>query len=66
MQSYTFFSEPPIDEASFFPFFVKYVIDEVCQRVGRFGSHHSDAANNAASVLRLDANPQMLNRIQTE
>ena len=48
----------------------EYVIDEVCQSVGCFGSHHSDAANkravhcslyesedvlNAASVLRLYA-----------
>ena len=47
----------------------EYVIDEVCQSVGCFGSRHSDAANkwavhcsldesedvlNAASVLRLD------------
>ena len=26
----------------------EYVIDEVCQSVGRFGSHHSDAANKRA------------------
>ena len=48
----------------------EYVIDEVGQSIGRFGSHHSDAADkraahrslyeaedvlNAASVLGLDA-----------
>ena len=48
----------------------EYVIDEVCQSIGRFSPHHSDAADkrathrslneaedvlNAASVLGLDA-----------